>query len=136
MVLRVLSPLAYDFQRDADLSPITALFNKLKPADWPINGAPLDPDDELLTPTADPRLGTQGQGQRGRRPRQPQRMPTTSEQLKDLKRDAQEARGSAQMLSETLAFTGEEDDLQDNELVMVSRASTGCFFFCTGSLDG
>lgn len=122
MVLRVLSPLAYDYQRDADLSPITNLYNKLKPADWPVNGAPLDPEDPLLTPTADPRLSAQQQQQR-RRPKPAHRVPTTTEQLDELRVEAEQAKGYAQMLSEALAYAGQDDDLYENELVMVSRLS-------------
>lgn len=120
MILRVLSPLAYDYQRDADLSPITALYNKLKPPDWPTNGAPLDPEDPLLTPTADPRLNTQQQ--RLSRPKPPHRVPTTSEQLEDLRLEAEQAKGYAQMLSESLAYAGQDDDLYENELVMEFHA--------------
>ncbi|ORY85968.1 hypothetical protein BCR35DRAFT_302581 [Leucosporidium creatinivorum] len=122
MVLRVLSPLAFDYQRDAELSPITGLYNKLKPADWPVNGLPLDPSDPLLTPTVDPRnnLGTPRH-----RVREPRRLPTTSEQMKDLRREAEQARGNARLLSEAVAFASPDEELAANEIVQEFHAK--CF---------
>lgn len=141
MVLRVLSPLAFDYQvgsvrlsrsiscahpliqqRDAELSPITGLFNKLKPADWPVNGLPLDPSDPLLTPTVDLRnnLGTPRH-----RVREPRRLPTTSEQMKDLRREAEQARGNARLLSEAVAFASPDEELASNEIVQEFHAK--CF---------
>ncbi|KAL8277104.1 hypothetical protein RQP46_010532 [Phenoliferia psychrophenolica] len=120
MLLRVLSPLAYDYQRDADLSPITQLWNKLKPPDAPVNGAPLAVDDPLFTPTMDPRRGgngsRNGSGGGGGGGRNRGRFPTQAEHLAELRKDAAAAKGNAAMLSEAVAFTPVEE-LAANPLV-------------------
>ncbi|KAK4052305.1 hypothetical protein OIO90_004386 [Microbotryomycetes sp. JL221] len=114
MILRVLSPLAYEYQRDADLSPITALYNKLKPFEAPVNGLPLDPDDPLLQPTIDPRTSGNSQGMRRRGPH---RLPSTQQQMTDLRRKADEARGNARMLSEAIAYSKPDEDIKRNEII-------------------
>lgn len=104
--------MAYDSQRDSDLSPITTLFNKLKPPTAPINGVPLAADDTLFQPAPSAR--------KHRSPQQPpQRMPSTSETLFALRREALDAKGFAAVLMETLTFTTAED-LGSNEIVAVS----------------
>lgn len=100
-------------QRDSDLSPLTTLWNKLKPPDEPINGSPLDPEDPLFVPTADPR-----RAQQQRSGRSNGRMPTQDEELEKLRRDAVDAKGSAAMLSEAVSFTSPEE-LSSNEIVSV-----------------
>lgn len=42
------SMLAHESQSDADLQPITKMFNKMKPGEMPTNGVPLDPDNDLF----------------------------------------------------------------------------------------
>ncbi|KAK4700777.1 hypothetical protein P7C70_g5463, partial [Phenoliferia sp. Uapishka_3] len=114
MVFRVLCPLAYEYQRDAELSPITTLWNKLKPLSAPVNGAPLDPDDSLFTPTMDPRRGQQGG--RGGRGGGGRRIPTQTEALGELREVATNAKGNAAMLHEAVAYTPAHE-LSRNELV-------------------
>ncbi|KAK4048427.1 hypothetical protein OIV83_004773 [Microbotryomycetes sp. JL201] len=113
MIVRVLSPLAFEYQRDADLNSITTLYNKIKSPEAPINGLPLDPDDPLLQPTVDPRTSGNMQGRR----RAPQRLPSQSEQLSDLRRQAEQARGDARLLSDALSYARPEDDIRQNEIV-------------------
>jgi hypothetical protein len=48
LLLIALSMLAYESQHDADLFTITKAYNKMKPADMPINGMPLDPQSDIL----------------------------------------------------------------------------------------
>ncbi|KAM0786118.1 hypothetical protein ACM66B_006928 [Microbotryomycetes sp. NB124-2] len=113
MIVRVLSPLAFEYQRDAELNPITTLYNKIKSPEAPINGLPLDPDDPLLQPTLDPRTSGNTQGRR----RAPQRLPSQSEQLSDLRRQAEQARGDARLLSDALSYAKPDDDVKQNEIV-------------------
>lgn len=47
-------------------------------------------------------------------------MPTASEQMKDLRREAEQARGNARLLSEAVAFAGQDDELGENEIVQAS----------------
>ena len=101
-------------QRDAELSPITTLWNKLKPPSAPVNGAPLAADDPLFTPTADPRRTTRRAS--GRRAQG--RFPTQAEHLADLRKEATAAKGNAAMLHESVAFSPAEE-LASNELVAV-----------------
>ncbi|SCV73186.1 BQ2448_7111 [Microbotryum intermedium] len=123
MILRVLSPLAYEYAGDADLKPITSLYNKLRPDGAPLNGEPLDPEDDLFTPTSDPRMQSsqRHQGRRG----EPHRMPSMGDQMKDLRAQAEQARGYASMLNEAVAFAKEDEDLESNEIVQEFHAQ--CF---------
>lgn len=133
MILRVLSPLAFEYQvrtlrislltlTDLTLSQydrdlllhITTLYNKLKSSDDPINGLPLAEDDTLFTPTTVLPRSSRQQYQT--------EMPSREEQLKWLQRKANEAKGNASMLTEALAFA-ENGDLEGNELVSVSLRS-------------
>ncbi|KAI5481230.1 hypothetical protein MNV49_005665 [Pseudohyphozyma bogoriensis] len=112
MALRVLSPLAYEYQRDAELSPLTALWNKIKPVEAPINGEPLDPSDDLFTPTGN----LVANGGRSRRPRDSQRIPTHIESMNSLMKEAERGSGNARLLSDATAFTPVEE-LEGNEIV-------------------
>ncbi|SCZ94620.1 BZ3500_MvSof-1268-A1-R1_Chr12-3g04002 [Microbotryum saponariae] len=124
MVLRVLSPLAYEYARDADLKPITALYNKIRPDGTPLNGEPLNPEDDLFTPTADPRMQSSRRNHQSRRG-EPHRMPSMGDQMKDLRSQSEQARGYARMLNEAVAFAKEDEDLKSNEIVQEFHAQ--CF---------
>jgi hypothetical protein len=50
-LLVVWSMLANAYQTDQELSPITKMFNKIKPNEMPVNGIPLDPSHDLFNPT-------------------------------------------------------------------------------------
>ncbi|SGY19837.1 BQ5605_C017g08343 [Microbotryum silenes-dioicae] len=124
MVLRVLSPLAYEYALDADLKPITALYNKIRPDGTPLNGEPLDPEDDLFTPTADPRMQSSRRNHQSRR-EEPHRMPSVGDQMKDLRSQSEQARGYARMLNEAVAFAKEDEDLTSSEIVQEFHAQ--CF---------
>lgn len=47
-LLLIWSMLAYEFQQDQDLLPITKAFNKISPKEMPQNGVALDPSHELF----------------------------------------------------------------------------------------
>lgn len=88
-------------QRDRDLAPIVALWNRLKRPEDPVNGNAIDADDPVFSPQEIPQR---------RRIHSPQ-PPRT-----DLFTEAQVARSNAAMLSEALSFTRPEE-LDSNELV-------------------
>ncbi|GAA5933465.1 hypothetical protein JCM1841_001324 [Sporobolomyces salmonicolor] len=129
MVFRVLSPLAFDYQHDADLRPLTLTFNKLltspstalssfpssldssSPSFAP-NGAPLAPEDPLLAPTS--LLGPASRPRR--REREAPRELLEKEQMQALGARADQARQVARLLSEAVIFAG-ADGLEGNEIV-------------------
>lgn len=47
-LLVVWSMLAHQSRHDADLQPITKMFNKIKPVDMPVDGTPLDEQNDLF----------------------------------------------------------------------------------------
>ena len=49
-LLNVLSGLAYEFRKDSELSAITKLWNKIKPAGAPVDGTPIDPQSDEFRP--------------------------------------------------------------------------------------
>ncbi|GAA6007456.1 hypothetical protein JCM11491_004169 [Sporobolomyces phaffii] len=140
MVLRVLSPLAYEYQNDSDLRAITQTYNKLLSnptatattdgaGGFVVNGQPLDPDDELFTPTGLlPSSHTRTGRSRGeRRDRGGGGVPKELEkvQMKELGERADKARGLARLLSEAIVFNGSDDSsLETNE--MVQEFQTQC----------
>lgn len=71
-----------------------------------MNGAPLDPEDSLFTPTAPARPSTRPE------------IPTDQAQIRSLRREAERARGNAGMLSEAVGFA-RSDELAGNELIQV-----------------
>lgn len=46
-------------------------------------------------------------------------MPTASEQMKDLRKEAEQARGNATLLMEAVAFADPKEELSSNEIVQV-----------------
>lgn len=71
-----------------------------------MNGAPLDPDDSLFTPTAPARPPTRPE------------IPTDRAQIRSLRMEAERARGNAGMLSEAIGYA-RSDELVGNELIQV-----------------
>jgi hypothetical protein len=115
--------LAWESKSDSDLLPITNLFNKsLRPKDShvPLNGFPLDPSD----PTFDPNPpsshsrhnGSGDVGINGRRGR-----PDEGLDLRGLEDETRVVKNNAKILSEALAFGGDEET--EGELVGVSICS-------------
>ncbi|GAA5969653.1 hypothetical protein JCM3765_000612 [Sporobolomyces pararoseus] len=148
MVYRVFSPLAYEYQRDDDLKSITQFFNKLLSTSstsltsfpssldpssraYQLNGAPLDPEDPLFTPTgllpsSTTRSGRPSRRERGERggggiPKELEKV-----QMRELGERADKARGLARLLKEAVVFNKEEDaeELEKNE--MVQEFQTQC----------
>ncbi|GAA5903112.1 uncharacterized protein JCM6883_002701 [Sporobolomyces salmoneus] len=141
MVYRVFSPLAYEYQRDDDLKSITQLFNKLLSSpstslssfpysssidpssrSFQPNGAPLDPEDPLFTPTGLLPASTTRSGRTSRRAEGGGREGVPKElekvQMRELGERADKARGLARLLNETIVFNQkDEDDLEKNEMV-------------------
>ncbi|GAA5845856.1 hypothetical protein JCM3766R1_004635 [Sporobolomyces carnicolor] len=145
MVYRVFSPLAYDYQRDDDLKSITSFFNKLLSTPstaltsfphsssidpsaqaYQLNGAPLDPDDPLFTPTgllpsSTTRSGRSDRRERGQRgggvPKELEKV-----QMRELGERADKARGLARLLNEAIVFNGKDDsDLEKNEMQRLTQ---------------
>ncbi|GAA5901451.1 hypothetical protein JCM5296_003013 [Sporobolomyces johnsonii] len=130
MVFRVLSPLAFDYQHDADLRPLTLTFNKLltspstslssfpssldpsSPSFAP-NGAPLAPEDPLLAPTS---LLSPSSRPRRREREEARELFKNEEMMQALGARADQARQVARLLSEAVIFAG-ADGLEGNEIV-------------------
>lgn len=139
MILRVLSPFAYEYkvrsfpsflsssqlilslpflsfpsQDDADLSPLTKAYNKLRPVSDPMNGTPLDPDDPLFSP---PPLPPASQ-QRYRRERGEERWPSKEEQLVRMREKAERAEVIARLLRDAVQHS-KLDELETDEICAV-----------------
>ncbi|KAM0747771.1 hypothetical protein T439DRAFT_328432 [Meredithblackwellia eburnea MCA 4105] len=123
MLLKVLSPLAWEYQRDQDLLPLTTLYNKLRPASAPLNGSPLPADSDLFTPTSllssHPRSRSQRPGAGGGRGGGGGgRIRSTTEHLSLVTQQAKSAKSLAVLFSESLSFTPPDEVVEGtNELV-------------------
>ncbi|GAA98912.1 uncharacterized protein L969DRAFT_18525 [Mixia osmundae IAM 14324] len=113
LLAKSLSILAYELQADTDFSRITALYNRVKQLEDPINGAPLDPDDATFDP---PILETTRRSKREQAAAGFQSSPSGEYHTKNLKKEAEVALHSARMLQETLQFT-QPEDMDSNELI-------------------
>jgi hypothetical protein len=111
---------------------LTTLFNKLKPAgaQWPTNGAPLQDDDPLLEPTIGKGPlnpdGTpsdadtdQYRYQPDGRSRRRDNLPTTEDQLVELKHHVEQAREMTVLLVEAIEFT-EASEVENDPIIRVS----------------
>ncbi|KAG0147402.1 hypothetical protein CROQUDRAFT_42959 [Cronartium quercuum f. sp. fusiforme G11] len=108
MISKAFSVLGYEFQRDRDLQVFTQLYNKIKPPDGPMGGAPLDEDDLTFTP---------GSARSVRVPAPPIAVQTPlPEPVRDLRAEAEVARANARLLIEALAYTNPAE-MDSNELI-------------------
>ncbi|GAA5930836.1 uncharacterized protein JCM15063_002473 [Sporobolomyces koalae] len=147
MVFRVLSPLAYEYRDDSDLKIVTQTFNKLvstpstsltsfpstlDPSSraYQHNGAPLDPEDPLFTPTgllpsSSTRSGRPSRGNRAHPGRESIPKEIDKVQMRELGERADKGRGLARLLREAIEFNGHDDStLEENE--MVQEFQTQC----------
>ncbi|BGP19888.1 hypothetical protein JCM10213_008638 [Rhodosporidiobolus nylandii] len=136
MVFRVLSALAWDFQDDPTLAPLSQTFSRLltspstslstfantldasSPAFAPSgHGAPLAEDDDLLRPES--LLSSRGGGGRrsGRGAERERLMMSAIEQMRDLRRRAVEGKGYAGMLLEALQNKRDGENVEGDEMV-------------------
>ncbi|GAA5888424.1 hypothetical protein JCM6882_008615 [Rhodosporidiobolus microsporus] len=130
MVFRVLSPLAFEYQDDPTLSPLSTLFAKLLPAlsTYPTSldpssaslqpsGAPLSESDPLLRPEG---LLTNSSSRNRRREGGGGAFPSSVEQMRDLRRRAVEGKEYAGMLQEAVAGVereGRVGEVEGDEIV-------------------
>lgn len=88
-LLVVWSMLAHRSRLDADLQPITKMFNRIKPVDMPVDGTPLDEQNDLFhtqdEAVIDPILVTKQENPQDNRsrsqPEMPPRAPNAEEQI-------------------------------------------------------
>lgn len=141
MVYRVLSPLAHDYSDDSDLKSITQTFNKLlstpntaltsfpssldpSSPSYQLNGAPLDPEDELFTPTgllpSSNRSGRPHRSSRRGREEVPEEIEKV--QMRELGERADKAKGLARLLNESIVFAGNDKDLERDEMIQVKSS--------------
>lgn len=78
----------------------------------PMNGLPLDPEDDLFTPTGNPRA---------ERPSRIE-LPSNEGTIAKLREEAEQARINAGILSESLGFA-KLNELVENELIKVGLFS-------------
>ncbi|EGF98237.1 uncharacterized protein MELLADRAFT_118577 [Melampsora larici-populina 98AG31] len=109
MIRKSFSLLGYEFQHDGDLQAFTHLYNKIKPSDSPMGGAPLDESDHTFTPTSKPRSSNQSNHLH-------HSQQAVAPVMRDLKAEAEVARSNARLLIEALAYTTPAE-MENNELI-------------------
>ncbi|GAA5827911.1 hypothetical protein JCM11251_007726 [Rhodosporidiobolus azoricus] len=128
MVFRVLSPLAYEYQDDPTLAPLSTLFAKLLPllSTYPTtldpslpafspSGAPLEEDDPLLRPEGMLTSASSRSGHRGGSGGRSRDFPSNVEQMRDLGKRAVEGKGYARMLTEAVDSLEREGRIEEAE---------------------